>query len=565
LGPFPDHGHTELEARLIELFRLGLPLRRTTTAMLEELATSFGWPAAALWMPDPTHGTLISVGAWASEPQWARFVTMTTGATVPIRSSAVGRCWSSGVATWLDDLPNAAGLFRKHLLVGSGFRTLVFIPILGSGETLAVLEFLTGTAVDASDRDSSGAEQVLTDLAGLLRGHLAAEQAKVQQRRLELALASGHMGSWEWDARTGHVAWSPMMEELYGFPPGSFPGTLDAYRDRIHPDDREENVQQLARTIERREQHHVRHRIVLPSGEVRWVEGHGHPLYDDDGEFQGLTGVTHDVTDRVRITDELARQVELTAETLADRSRVADTLQRSLLPDRLPDVEGLDLASGFRPGTEIVGGDFFQVFCEGDDVYLALGDVCGKGPEAASLTAMARFATRGMVAARMRQPARILSRLNEVLLSETPDRRFLTMVLARLTPTPDGMIAVLCRAGHPLPVIRRAHGATTLVEQRPGMLLGAFDTVRLTEQTVVLRPGDALVLYTDGIIETRRDAESFGVPRLLATVADAPTSARELVDHLLGAVTAFDGGGAADDIAVLAAVIDAGGRGPTSN
>jgi sigma-B regulation protein RsbU (phosphoserine phosphatase) len=246
------------------------------------------------------------------------------------------------------------------------------------------------------------------------------------------------------------------------------------------------------------------------------------------------------------------------AERSENHARVlAQTLQASLLPPELPDIPGVQLAAVYRPagsGDE-VGGDFYDLFeTRRDDWVVVLGDVSGKGASAAVLTSLVRHTARA-AAIRARRPRTLLTALNESLLRErsrTKTLRISTVVCARLqTGGRDGVRLTVGLAGHPYPFLLRAREQPIAVG-RPGTLLGVLPNPSLHEVSMVLSPGDAVVLYTDGVTEARRGGEFFGEARLEALLAtlegqDAAGIATRISDEVLG----FQGGYASDDIAVV--------------
>jgi hypothetical protein len=230
------------------------------------------------------------------------------------------------------------------------------------------------------------------------------------------------------------------------------------------------------------------------------------------------------------------------------RSAIAQTLQRSLLPPELPEIPGLETAALYRPAGEgnEVGGDFYDVFSTGEREWFAvMGDVCGKGAEAATVTALARYTIRAAVM-RHRSPAGILRWLNGAMLRQGAGR-FVTLACARLELEADGVTATVASGGHPPPRVLRSTG---LVEQlgEPGTLLGVLEHVELGDRSTRLAPGDALVLYTDGLTEI--GAPDVWTPTQLdAVVAGARRrSAQGIVDHLAERAT----GPLRDDLALLA-------------
>jgi len=263
----------------------------------------------------------------------------------------------------------------------------------------------------------------------------------------------------------------------------------------------------------------------------------------DPGDEDDL-GFAQEVTRRV------ARAME-NARLYRDRDRAAITLQASLLPPEVPAVPGIEVASLFLPAIAgyAVGGDFYDVFELDDGRWVALvGDVCGKGLEAAALTGLARHTLRAV--ANVDRPSEALTHLNRALLRERIDGRFCTVALAIFDPSvQDGARATISIGGHPLPQHVRRSGEAAGVG-RHGTLLGVAEKVDLHDDEVLLQPGEALVLFTDGIVGKREAAE--GSVALRSALRDgAPSSAGELRDRLERYVRDEVGGDQLDDVAVL--------------
>jgi sigma-B regulation protein RsbU (phosphoserine phosphatase) len=238
-----------------------------------------------------------------------------------------------------------------------------------------------------------------------------------------------------------------------------------------------------------------------------------------------------------------------------DRRRIQalnKALQTSLLPPALPPIPGVELEARYQPalaGLE-VGGDFYDVFDTGGDWAIVIGDVCGKGPEAAAVTAVARWTIRS-VAMDIRQPTQVLRKVNEALVHQSLDDRFCTIAYARVVPTSGGIRVSVCRGGHPAPLIVRATGEIEPLGTA-GSLIGILPEVRLWEETAQLHRDDALVFYTDGVTEARRGRDQFGDERLHQTLAGCPgLSAAQIADSIETAVLDFGGAEPSDDIAIL--------------
>ena len=242
---------------------------------------------------------------------------------------------------------------------------------------------------------------------------------------------------------------------------------------------------------------------------------------------------------------------------LYDRERtIARTLQRSLRPGGLPPVPGLSAAVRFRPAGERIelGGDFYDLFEAGNGTWTALiGDVQGKGPDAAAVTALARHTMRAAAAFESR-PSGVLSLLHRALRDQTGDEgRFCTVCYATLRVGRNDLELELACGGHPLPLVVHGDGRVTPVG-RLGTLLGSDIEPHLTDVAVELGPGDVLVFYTDGVTEVRRRRqEIFGhreLVALLETCAGLPPDA--VADRVEAAVIAASEGRLRDDMAILA-------------
>jgi serine phosphatase RsbU (regulator of sigma subunit) len=256
----------------------------------------------------------------------------------------------------------------------------------------------------------------------------------------------------------------------------------------------------------------------------------------------------------VELAENLATRAALAADNarlFGEREYISRTLQRSLLPPRLPDVPGVELAARYRPAGDAgdVGGDFYDVFPTTDGQWgLAIGDVAGKGPDAAAVTALARH-TLHVAAAYEERPGRVLKALNDALIEDTP-RTLLTAVYARLTAGPPATIEVAC-GGHPLPLIVRRDGRVEGAGL-PGTLLGFEDEPDIFEREHALEPGDALVLYTDGVIESRPIDRALGTGGLAELLEHAGGwSAEALAELIEGAVEERSEGRQNDDVAIL--------------
>jgi PAS domain S-box-containing protein len=244
----------------------------------------------------------------------------------------------------------------------------------------------------------------------------------------------------------------------------------------------------------------------------------------------------------VELAMELGRRAGAALEKVrlyAERDAVAQILQQSLLPPALPAVPGLLLAAHYAPAVRgiDIGGDFYDVFQTAPQRWwFVLGDVCGKGPEAASLTGVIRYTIRAFALAD-EEPGQVLIRLSESLLGQDWDGRFATLVLATVDiPAAGGALTVrLATAGHPPPLLKTSAGVRACGGE--GMPVGLLPGIEVETISVELDAGDTLVLYTDGATEARTPAGTLvGEAGLQRMVADAAANPRDLVASVTAAL-----------------------------
>jgi serine phosphatase RsbU (regulator of sigma subunit) len=269
-------------------------------------------------------------------------------------------------------------------------------------------------------------------------------------------------------------------------------------------------------------------------------------LRDATGRPAGDLVVLREITERVRDRNRLQR-------VLTEKSRIAGALSASMIPPVLPAVTGIELASRYEPagdGSE-VGGDFLDVFGLSPQTWaFMLGDVSGKGAEAAAVSAAARYTLRAL-ADPDRGPADIVTDVNAKLLAQTDVERHCTLVFGYLRPADGGTSVTLTLAGHHPPLVLRATGEVDEVG-RLGTALALFDDPDLYDTALELAPGEMLCVFTDGLVEARQASDMFGshrVAELLRRHGDLPVD--EVAALLCEAVRAFHGDQLQDDVALL--------------
>ncbi|MEU6676377.1 SpoIIE family protein phosphatase [Streptomyces sp. NPDC046925] len=251
--------------------------------------------------------------------------------------------------------------------------------------------------------------------------------------------------------------------------------------------------------------------------------------------------------------EEARRQAE------ADRARLQEALavlQQSLLPSALPEVPGLEAGSYYHTASpDLLGGDFYDLFpLDAKRWAFFLGDVCGKGPQAAAVTSLTRYTLRA-AALHDPDPVTVLSTLNRVLNERSSgDTRYCTAVFGVLERGDDQVGVQLASGGHPSALIQRADGSAEYLPTPGGMLIGVLPRAQFTAARTELRPGDTLLLYTDGLTEARTgpQRELYGEEALRAFTTALPAAGPQaLITALTGLLAGF-GEGLDDDTALLA-------------
>lgn len=257
---------------------------------------------------------------------------------------------------------------------------------------------------------------------------------------------------------------------------------------------------------------------------------------------------------RLAAMRELRREREARRQALEQQrhaERLTRTLQRSLSPPALPDVPGLQIAVHYQPVSDAeVGGDFYDLFAlDGDRWGFFLGDVCGKGPEAASVTSLARYTLRA-AAMHHQDPADVLRDLNTALLMHSPED-MCTAVYGNIDIHHSTLTITLVVGGHPAPLVVRA-GCTIEPVRARGTMLGAFGDVTFSSCHIELDPGDALVLYSDGLLDIQiGDARVDEEWLAQVLCSDTSTEPREIVGRIKDTLKRLDAP-LRDDVAIMA-------------
>jgi serine phosphatase RsbU (regulator of sigma subunit) len=535
-------------------------LSEAVPRLLEAVGNGLGWDFGALWMPNGNGRgeTLRCVQTWASPGTDAthfvdgcKELELERGAALP------GRVWETGEPAWVTDLTSDPSYRRAPAARRAGLHTGFAFPVVGGGDVLGVLEFLT-----QETRDSD--EALLADFAvfGFQMGQFieregADRELRESRDQLEAILSSVPAGIMvlnqagttvftnEIAARmTGYRS----TDELLAAEPGEVLDGAEIFDEhgRPIPGDDLPTVKALRGV----ESPAVLLRIpVKGPGDHRWLMARATPVPDGRGGFLAVS-VLEEISE-IKWTEEALRESEV-----RHRS-ISRTLQEGLSPPRAPEVPGLEVAIRFRALGEAseIGGDFYDLFKTGERRWAVLiGDVSGKGVEAAATAALARHTVRA-TAQHNDDPAHVLPMLNQAVGHQLSPSRFCTAVYATIELGELWVRMQIASAGHPPPLLLRSHGGAEEVGSR-GPLLAGFEDARYGAAPAHLAAGDSLILYTDGVIEAgEREETGRGglVPARLGGLLGACVGldAEGVAQRIEDAVVEAEAGNPRDDAAIL--------------
>jgi PAS domain S-box-containing protein len=308
----------------------------------------------------------------------------------------------------------------------------------------------------------------------------------------------------------------------------------------VHPEDADATLDTWDEAREERRSWEREYRLLHHSGEYRWIVDRGVPRYEG-GRFSGYVGTAIDIHERKTMEARLL-------EVYQREHKIAETLQRSLLPERLPQIDGVELAARYLPGARgaAIGGDWYDVLERPDGrVALVVGDVVGHGLRAAATMGQLRNAFRayGLVES---SPSEVVARINRLVMSGVED--VMATVLYLVLDRETGELA-FSAAGHPPPLVLAPDGPHFLEGGR-SVPIGASDPAVFREASAVLAPGSSLLLYTDGLVERRDEPLDKRLDKLAAVAGGAGEGLDVLCERVIESV--LGEGEPGDDVALLA-------------
>jgi PAS domain S-box-containing protein len=459
---------------------------------------------------------------------------------------------------------SAQGSVHAKFMIDHHYRSAVVAPLLARGRTLGAISILRLALEEPVGQAGPpfGPEDLELACELARRAALAIDNARLfsdlrqLEERLEAILVNVAEAITVVDRAGQTVFANQAAAELLGAATpgeliGATPGTIMRRFVVTDEQGRELDLEDMpGRRLfrgERPEPLLVRN-IVRATGEERWIMARSSPIADPDtGQMLYAVNVFEDVTN--------IKRAQLAESFLsAERAQIAHTLQRALLPESLPEIAGVEIQTLYAAAGELneVGGDFYDVFDYDDTrAMLVIGDVCGKGPRAAGVTALARHTLRA-AAIGGQSPTEMLATLHQALLRQPPGADLCTVCLIMLVREQGGARLKIALAGHPPPLLIRRDGDVEQVG-RSGTLLGVIDPVSVDEREIALATGETLLLYTDGVIDAGRPGNPLSERGLLELCATAPhIPLAKFLERIELAALTHAQGRLRDDIALLA-------------
>jgi PAS domain S-box-containing protein len=520
---------------------------------LGQFRRPMGW-SAGQWVEFGALLALVTAGSIAvanTHPRLLFLIIPFLGWTAwrcQLRGAAPAALLAAGAAAWASahgSGPFTHGTLFTRMLTLQAFNataaltSLVFAAVVT--ERLRAREALERSAVELEARVEARTAELSSTNDQLTREVAEREEVegRLRQRERQLAEAQrvAHIGSWEWLIPENTVSWSDEMFRIHGHRPQSFTVTFERAIAQVVEEDAPRirtNAEAVLRAGRQGDRPGLEYRIVRPDGVERVLLARSRVYLGPSGEPVRMVGTVQDVTESKRAEAE---------------HRIAETLQRSLLPERLPDIPGVALAARYVPASAEmqVGGDWYDVVqLPTGSVGLAIGDVAGHGLRAASVMGQLRMALRAY-AMEEDSPAAVVARVDQLV-----HRLGLTHMatLAYLVFDPDSGVVRFTNAGHPPPlVIADGGGRSAYVGEALAPPLGADFPGRFEEGSFELAPGSTVLLYTDGLVEKRGGSIRDGLARLQDLAAGGGEDLDALCDHLLDAML---GGHVEDDVALVA-------------
>jgi two-component system, cell cycle sensor histidine kinase and response regulator CckA len=290
--------------------------------IIQVMCETAQWELGAIWNMDRSANLLTCVDFWRlPSVGMSEFETLTRRSKFPIGVGLPGRVWGSGKPEWITDVSHDDNFPRAAVAAKEGLHTGIGFPVKLNDEVVGVLECFS-REIDEPDKDFlEMVGHIGAQLGQFMERKRAEDALRESESRLQVAMAAGQMGAWEWDLSTNRLTWSASFQAIHGLAPGTFGGGVEDFKRDIHPEDLKLVLDQAEKAIATGAEFHVAYRINRPDGALRWVEGFGQVLLGFRGQPEKLTGVCMDITARKR-AEETLRAKEAQVRLITDTAPV---------------------------------------------------------------------------------------------------------------------------------------------------------------------------------------------------------------------------------------------------
>jgi two-component system cell cycle sensor histidine kinase/response regulator CckA len=280
------------------------------------------WELGAIWNVDRSANLLACVDFWClPSVNVPEFEALTRQSKFPISVGLPGRVWHSGKPEWITDITHDGNFPRAPVAAREGLHTGIGFPIKLGDEVVGVMECFSREIDEPDNEFLAMVGDIGAQLGQFMERKRSEDALRESESRLQVAMAAGQMGAWEWDLSTNRLTWSASFGAIHGLAPGTFGGGVEDFKRDIHPEDLKLVLDQVEETIATRAELHVAYRLNRPDGAVRWVEGFGQVLLGFQGQPEKLTGVCMDITERKR-AEETLRAKEAQVRLITDTAPV---------------------------------------------------------------------------------------------------------------------------------------------------------------------------------------------------------------------------------------------------
>ena len=252
--------------------------------IIQVMCETAEWDLGAIWNVDRSSNQLTCIDFWSlPSVNVSEFEALTRQSKFSSGVGLPGRVWTSGQSEWITDVANDSNFPRAPVATKEGLHAGIGFPIKLANEVVGVMECFS-REIEEPDKDFlEMTGSIGTQLGQFMERKRAEDALRESESRLQVAMAAGQMGAWEWNLATNRVTWSASLEAIHGLMPGTFGGSFEDFKRDIHAEDLELVLAQVEKTLATGGDYHVAYRIKRPDGVVRWVEGFGHVLLSANG------------------------------------------------------------------------------------------------------------------------------------------------------------------------------------------------------------------------------------------------------------------------------------------